>query len=320
MTTSRSKTAVLLLAMGGPGSLDEVRGYLVRVFSDRSLIRLPGGPGLQKPLAHVIARLRAPRVKNRYRQIGGGSPLLHWTQAQAEALQRRLNTTFPDIECFVGMRYHRPFIADAVARAVAAGVKRLICLPMYPQYCRATTGSSFAELQRLISDYPDLSVEYIRDFHDHPEYIGLLRKYIASFSAPEDHLVFSAHAVPQRFVTEGDPYVEQVHRTAELAAGTRPYTVAFQSRTGPVRWVGPDTVSVMRKLLSRADTTVAVIPVSFVCDHIETLYDLDIELPHTLGESAATRWRRIPMFNDDERFADALANIVARRLVPYEGA
>jgi len=218
------------------------------------------------------------------------------------------------------MRYHYPLISEAVTQAVAAGVTRLICLPMYPQYCRATTGSSFAEVQRVAHAYPDLSVEFIRDFHDHPAYIDLLQTYITSHTSPQDHLVFSAHAVPEQLIAEGDPYVDQVHRTAALAAGSRPYTVAYQSRTGPVRWVGPDSLDVMRQLLSRERTTITVIPISFVCDHIETLYDIDIEWHRILGQEANSRWRRLPMFNDDTRFAEVLAKAVIERLTQYADA
>jgi len=189
----------------------------------------------------------------------------------------------------------------------------MIVLPMYPQYCKATTGSSFAEVKKTISTYTDISVSLIDDFHDNRTYISLLNEYIAGNIAEDETLLFSAHSIPQKFVEEGDPYVAQTRRTVALAAGGREYFLSFQSRSGPVEWVGPDTVEETRRLLSEG-RKLFVVPISFVCDHIETLYELDIELPHLAGLKANQSMRRMPMFNADARFGSLLAEIVRSRM------
>jgi ferrochelatase len=308
------KYAVILLGMGGPESGDDVREYLCNIFSDRSIIRLPGGALLQKPFAHLISAIRSGKVRKHYDLIGGGSPLLKWTRAQAEQLEHRLADHEPGAKCYVGMRYFRPTIEDAVVQARDEGFRRIVFLPMYPQYCRATTGSSFQMAREVTEKMSDLELAFIDEFHDHPEYIALLRRYISDNIRSNDALLFSAHSIPQKFVEEGDPYVDQVRGTARLTAGEREYHVSFQSRTGPVKWVGPDTVTEVERLLTSTDGDILIVPIAFVCDHIETLYEIDIELRQLLGVELAQRIRRLPMFNDDLRFTDVLADVVRKKV------
>lgn len=311
------KTRVMLLAMGGPRTTSDVCRYLYNVFSDRMLIRLPGGAVFQQPFARIVSMLRCKSVARNYARIGGGSPMLHWTQAQARLIEAELKEIIPGVRCDVAMRYTDPSIADAICEAHRAGAHRLVFLPMYPQYCIATTGSNIAEIKRTLRDFPEITPVYINDFHDHPAYIDVLRKYIICNVREDELLVFTAHAVPQRLVDEGDPYVDQVRRTAELAANGREYVVTFQSRTGPVRWVGPDTLDEIPRLVNDEGRKLFLIPVSFVCDHIETLFELDIDLRERLGEQVMSRVRRMPMFNDDPAFAKALAQIVIDKVGEY---
>ncbi|MBD3401513.1 ferrochelatase [candidate division GN15 bacterium] len=308
-----TKTCAILLAMGGPDNTGNVREYLYNIFSDRTLIRLPGGPLLQKPFALMISNLRKKKVQQHYDLIGGGSPLLRWTQSQADQIAELLGDDLPDFRAYVGMRYFRPSIEQAVKQAYEDGCRRLVFLPMYPQYSLATTGSSFAVASKAVKRYPDLDTVFIKDFHNHPGYIELLRTYINDNIRGDETLLFSAHSLPQKFVDEGDPYVDQVYETARLAAGDREYVVAFQSRTGPVTWVGPDTVDETKRLLREREGGLFVVPIAFVCDHIETLYELDIELPQVVGGDAGKRLRRMPMFNDDSLFAEALADLIRER-------
>ncbi len=310
----KTQTCVILLGMGGPNTLSDVREYLYNIFSDRTLIRLPGGVLLQKPFAAMISALRCGKVRSHYELIGGGSPLLKWTRAQADRIERIIASDHPGFRSFVGMRYFHPKIDRAIHEAYAAGFRKMIFLPMYPQYSIATTGSSFATAAKTLKRYPDVTAEFIKDFHDHQAYIRLLRDYIDAGIEPGETLLFSAHSLPKKFVDEGDPYVNQIYETARLAAGDREHHVAFQSRTGPVEWVGPDTVDECRRLLQERQGGLFVVPVAFVCDHIETLYELDIELPHLIGEPAQGRLRRMEMFNDDRRFAEALAGLVSERM------
>ncbi len=316
-TRTAEKCCVILLGMGGPDSLDGVRQYLVNIFSDRSIIRLPGGPLFQKPLAQLIAQMRQKKVQSHYQLIGGKSPLLDWTNTQRLHVERLLKPRNPEIGCLVGMRYYKPYIGDAIGEAYRLGYRHFCFFPMYPQYCRATTGSSFEEVGRTLGKLQGVTSSFVKEFHDHPDYIALLREYIESNIGPDDTLLFSAHSIPVSFVEEGDPYVDQVKRTAELAAGSREYFVSFQSRTGPVKWVGPDTIHEAERLLKERTSNVFVVPISFVCDHIETMYEIDIELKALLGEPLGSRIRRMPMFNDDPRFGQVIADVVCERIGPH---
>ena len=315
----KNKLAVILLAMGGPESISDIPEYLYNIFSDRAIIRLPGGAICQKPFARLISRLRAKNVAHHYEQIGGGSPLLRWTQAQARNIGDQLQRDYDDVTCYIGMRYFRPGIKSAIDSAVSDGYKELCFVPMYPQYSTATTGSSFEVAQEALMTYPQVKTRFIKDYHDSPEYTRLLNSYIETNILPGETLLFSAHSLPQRFVDEGDPYVEQVKQTAKLAARDRQYFLSFQSRTGPVKWVGPDTVAEVKRLLDAPDRRLFIVPVAFVCDHIETLHEIDIQLKELIGPEKASRIRRMPMFNDDPRFGNILADLVVSKVSEYAG-
>ena len=317
MVLANEKYCAILLAMGGPDSSAGVRQFLYNIFSDRAIIRLPGGPLLQKPFAALISTLRRKKVEQHYELIGGSSPLLKWTEAQAFHLERIMRSTKPQFRAYVGMRYYQPYIDSAIRQAVADGFRRICFAPMYPQYCRATTGSSFESAGKTLSTINGIETSFVKDFHQDPAYIGLLRKYIADNIRADETLLFSAHSIPQKFVDDGDPYVEQVKRTASLAAGDRKYYLSFQSRTGPVQWVGPDTVAETRRLLATKKGGLFVVPISFVCDHIETLYEIDIELKGMFPSEDAARIRRMPMFNDDLAFGQMLAGIVRERMTQH---
>ncbi len=308
---SSDKTGVILLAMGGPATVDDVPEYLFNIFSDRHIIKLPGGPLFQKPFARMISKRRSPKVQEHYREIGGGSPLMKWTVAQRNLLEDNLKEAGAAVACYIGMRYAKPFTEEAIADAYRDGCRRMIFVPMYPQYCRATTGSSFAVAKKALKKRADVVAVYIDDFHDNEKYVALLKEYIDRNIKDDETLLYSAHSIPQSFVDDGDPYVDQVRRTAALAAGDREHFLSFQSRTGPVTWVGPETIAETRRLLAEGRKPF-VVPISFVCDHIETLHEIDIELKELTG--AGDRLRRMPMFNDDPRLAKMLAELVLEKM------
>ena len=310
--SEKQKAAVVLLAMGGPDSIDDIPEFLVNIFSDREIIRLPGGKLLQKPFARLISRLRSKGVQENYAAIGGGSPLLKWTTAQADVIRDELQKDM-DVGLFVGMRYFRPMVKQAIDEAYAQGYRKMYFLPMYPQYCRATTGSTFTVVRQEIEKRNDITAVFINDFHDIEQYTGLLKKHIDDNIKDNEILLFSAHSIPQKFVDEGDPYVDQVKRTAAMAAGDREYYLSFQSRTGPVKWVGPNTIDESVRLASMDGRGLFVVPVSFVCDHIETLHEIDIELSEIVKEKTGVTLSRMPMFNDSRAFGQMLAQLVSQR-------
>lgn len=312
MSNSASdKICVILLGMGGPNSLDDIKSFLFNIFSDREIIQLPGGAFFQKPFAKLISQLRHKKVQHNYSLIGGSSPLLQWTESQKEHLEFIISPIISPFDIFIGMRYFKPTIEEAVNKAAKANYNKIIFLPMYPQYCKATTGSSFSEAQRILKKHPNIKASFIHDFHSNQAYLKLLKSYIDNNMQEDETLLFSAHSIPQKFVDDGDPYVSQIEYTAQQTAGNREYFLSYQSRTGPVKWVGPDTVDETKRLISDGKK-LFIVPISFVCDHIETLFELDIELKELVGNT--DNIRRMPMFNDDRSFGTLLANIILEHL------
>lgn len=313
----------LLLNMGGPWTLDEVKPFLRAVFGDRQVIRFPGGPALQGIWARLIAAVRAPKVRARYAQIGGGSPLLDWTRRQAQGLAALLDGA--PVE--VAMRYSEPRAASAIARLVSSGCRRMVLLPLYPQDCGATTGSSLDDARRAAARQGEtLELIEVRSFHDDPAYVRAvadrIREGLAGLPEPvrgRAVVLFSAHGIPQRLHAAGDPYVGQVRRTVELVVEELgdeigEHRLAFQSRAGPVRWVGPSTQEMIRALGRDRAPAVLTVPVSFVSDHIETLHEIDIELAELAAGSGIEHFGRAPSLNDGRPFLEALARVVHRAL------
>jgi len=311
------KTAVLLLQMGGPDSLDAVQPFLRNLFSDRDIIRI--GPAFVQPLiARFISRRRAPKVEGYYGKIGGKSPIRELTDAQARALEEKLG---PPYRCFVAMRYWHPSTLEALAAIKREEISRVVALSLYPHYSRATTGSSVNELNRVLGESGvGFSVSRIESFYDHPLYIEALVERIeeglARFADPEGvHLLFSAHSLPQSFIDAGDPYLSHILETVRLAMerlGDIEYHLAFQSRAGPVKWLEPSTEEMLERLGKAGCTELLVVPLSFVSDHIETLYEIDIQYAEEARELGITDFRRAPSLNSSPRFIECLAELVLK--------
>lgn len=311
-------TGILLLNLGGPESLNDVEAFLYNLFSDRQIIRL--GPSfLQKPIARIIARRRAPKSKESYRKIGGGSPISRITQEQAAALGKRLA---PEGSFKVGvcMRYWKPYATEALGEMIDAGIKRIIALPLYPHYSIATTGSSFIDLQRTAqkSD-PSLTILEIRSWPSEPAYINCMVKRIQEglelFTNEPAEIVYSAHSLPKKFIEEGDPYVDETKITIkaiEQITG-QPGHLCFQSRSGPVEWMEPSTPDMLSTLAQQGCRNILMVPISFVSDHVETLYEIDMLYKENARE-LGIRLESTRGLNDDPEFIEALANLVLTRL------
>lgn len=321
---------VLLFNMGGPAALDEVEPFLVNLFSDRDIIELPLGATLQPVVARIIARARLRGVQRNYASIGGGSPQLRLTRAQASALGERLDReTGRRHHVEIAMRYWQPDTESALERLAASGVSRLVTLTLYPHYSRATTGSSRRELERVLAlpRWRDrFEVSHIEAYPDHPLYLDAMtdtvRRALDGFPAhrrDDVWVLFSAHGLPQKFIDEGDPYVEHTHATVrgilERLAIPNRHAIAFQSRTGPVTWIGPGTEHVLRDLGKHGVKDVLMVPVSFVSDHIETLYEVDQLFRDDALEAGISDYRRSEALNTHPLFIGALADLVTRQLV-----
>ncbi|MCG6553536.1 MAG: ferrochelatase [Candidatus Magnetominusculus sp. LBB02] len=311
-------TGVLLLNLGGPASLEDVEPFLYNLFSDRLIIKL--GPSfMQKPLAAVIAAKRAGKSRAMYAQIGGGSPLLRITTAQAGALSTALNEGSPNdkpqFAVFTGMRYWSPFIEDAVKSAYGAGIREFIALSLYPHYSLATTGSSYAELERVLSKYP-ARCRYIRSWPDNVQYVAalaeLINQGIEGFEGRRPHIIFSAHALPEYFITQGDPYVIEINKTIEALRPTlNGYEthLSYQSRGGPVKWLSPSTEETIAGLAEAGIKDILIVPVSFVSDHVETLYEIDIYY-RDLALKRGIILRRVQSLNTHPVFIGALKTLI----------
>jgi ferrochelatase len=324
------KTGVILLNLGGPDSLGAVRPFLYNLFSDRKIIRL--GPAfLQKPIAWSIAARRAPKTRKMYEQIGGGSPILDITNAQAKALEEALKGVHDPLKgvhdpfkVYVGMRYWRPFIVETLRRAYEDGVRRLVALSLYPHYSRATTGSAEDMLKEELGKYA-MEAAFISSWFDHPLYIEALldtiRKGMEKFgpetgegNAPVARapvVLFSAHSLPVSFIKEGDPYVEEIMGTIKAVAARAGihWRLGYQSRSGPVRWLEPSTEDVLRGLRKEGVREVLMVPISFVSDHIETLYEIDI-LYRGMAEEMGLKVRRADSLNTHPLLIRALGELV----------
>ncbi len=314
--------AVLLVNMGGPESTNEVKEYLRNIFSDKAIIKLPLSPILQWPLSRVISHFRAKGSAEKYRLIGGGSPLLGITNRLSKAVETELRKRYPKVSVHTAMRYTKPFIHEQLDRCKGDENNYVLIVPLYPQYCHATTGTVRIEAERYLSGkHPEFAAEMLTDFHNDERYIQMMRSSVEGYMSSlrdekKTRLVFSAHSVPQSLVDSGDPYVDQIKKSSELIADGRDYIVSFQSRTGPVKWVGPDTIEAATKLREDGYGRIVVVPISFVADNLETLYDIDILLKEHC-DLLGIELHRIHCPNDSPDFSDVISRIVADCVIEW---
>jgi len=305
---------VLLLNLGGPDSLDAVEPYLENLFRDPFLIRIPFlvGP-LRRWFARWAARRRAPHARQLYAEIGGRSPIGPLTEAQARRLEEELG---PGFRCYVAFSAWTPYIREAVAQARADGCARLVGVSLYPQWCSATTESAFFDLRKAAAGMPIAEVDR---YPDDPQYLDALtstvKEALARFPDPSRvHVLFSAHGVPQSLIRRGDPYEREIGQTVRgvlqrLPAG-QPWSLSYQSKVGPVKWLEPATADHLPELARKGVREVLVVPVAFVSDHIETLHEQRILLRGIAVEAGIERYEVAAAINDCRLFARALAHLV----------
>jgi ferrochelatase len=307
-------TAVFLMNLGGPRSLDEVEPYLYELFSDPLLISAPFGP-LRPLVAKLISKTRAPSSAEKYALIGGRSPIVEGTEAQARALARELGEGW---SCHLAMRCGHPNTEEGVREALAAGATRAVALPLYPQYANATTKSSLVELRRV---WPkDRPLAEICTWHDHEGYLdasaAALRETLERVPAADRErvlVVFSAHGLPMSQVRKGDPYpgfVQHSARETARRAGAPAFQVTYQSRVGPAKWLGPDTIEFLEQ--NARDRAIVAVPIAFVSEHLETLYDLDLLAKAAAEKGGARGFFRVPALGVRPDFVRAMADVVRK--------
>lgn len=331
--TDRWQLGVVLAQMGGPDSPEAVGPFLRALFEDPAMVATPGGPRTRAALARLVSSTRARSARARYRAIGGGSPIGAVTRTQAERLAAELERRGHTAIVRVAMRYTEPSTEAAVREVLASGVDHLVLLPLYPQRCAATTGSATTELERVLdglADPPPVSV--VGSWSEDPTYLALGAELLRSALDELDHLdelaragavvVFSAHGIPQRLADTGDPYPGEVATTVRGIMRHLdedvPHLISFQSRVGPVRWLGPDTVTTVGALGAAGCRAVVVVPVSFVSDHIETLGELDLELAEVARRAGITHFVRAPVVGDRPAVGPLLADLCERHLAELD--
>lgn len=320
------RVGVLLLNLGGPEQIEDVRPFLYNLFADPEIIRLPF-PWMQKPLAWLISSLRHKKSQANYMEIGGGSPLRKITEEQAIALHKSLQDKGQDVQVYIGMRYWHPFTEEAIARIKRDGIEQLVILPLYPQFSISTSGSSFRLLEEIWSDNPSLAPQehtVIPSWYQRPGYLQAMAQLIAreldGFENPDQvHLFFSAHGVPVSYVEEaGDPYQQEIEECTRLIVQTlnRPnrHTLAYQSRVGPVEWLKPYTEDAIVELAAEGINDLLVVPISFVSEHIETLQEIDMEYREVAEEAGIEHFHRVPALNTHPVFIEDLANLVVEAI------
>jgi ferrochelatase len=328
-----SRPEVVLLQMGGPAKLDELRPFYQRLFADPDLIQLPAAIRPAQPaLARVLALARSRSMRQRYSQIGGGSPLLAHTTGLARAVEHELATRGEPARVHVAMRYSEPSARGVVADLQARRVEHVVLVPLYPHWSYSTTGSAVADFRRAASaaGYRG-TVQAVPAWGSAPGYTNLLVSQIEATCArlAEEcdgpiHLLLSAHGLPVRYVQRGDPYPAQVRETAASigaqVSGFAGWHLGFQSRMGPVRWLGPATDLVLTQLAAMGVAAIVAVPLGFVSDHIETLYDLDILYRQEALALGIQHYRRVPAFNADPIFASIVADLVSQTTLQLAAA
>ncbi|XP_042385428.1 ferrochelatase-2, chloroplastic-like [Zingiber officinale] len=330
------RVGVLLLNLGGPETLDDVQPFLFNLFADPDIIRLPRlFRFLQKPLAQFISVVRAPKSKEGYASIGGGSPLREITDAQAQALRKALCDKNVPAKVYVGMRYWHPFTEEAIEQIKMDGITKLVVLPLYPQFSISTSGSSLRLLECIFREdqyLVNMQHTVIPSWYQREGYIkamaDLIERELQKFESPmKVMLFFSAHGVPLAYVEEaGDPYKAEMEECVDLIMEelekrgiTNAFTLAYQSRVGPVEWLKPYTDETIVELGQKGVKSLLAVPISFVSEHIETLEEIDVEYRELALKSGIKNWGRVPALGCEPTFISDLADAVIESL-PYVGA
>lgn len=319
--------AVVLFNLGGPDKPDAVKPFLFNLFNDPAIIGAP--KVIRWLLAKVISSRRAPVAREIYQHIGGKSPLLDETEAQAASLTEKLETEKAEYRVFIAMRYWHPF-ARETARAVSAfAPTKIILLPLYPQFSTTTSGSSFVDWQRA-SDMAGLSAPTV-SIGCYPVNSGLIHAHADGVRrALEDgdntsrwRVLFSAHGLPEKIVEAGDPYQWQIEQTANgivnlLSIPGLDWRVCYQSRVGPLKWIGPSTEEEIEQA-GKDGVNLIVVPIAFVSEHSETLVELDIEYRDLAEQKGVPQYRRVPALGTSEAYIDGLARLVRKAVQSEPG-
>ena len=308
------KTAVVLFNLGGPDKTESVQPFLFNLFNDKKIINLPNP--LRYFLAKLISKKRNREAVEIYSQIGGKSPILATTSSQAAALERKLNKeNGGENKVFVCMRYWHPMTPEVVRNVKDYNPDKVILLPLYPQYSTATTESS---IEQRFKSAKNINLKKQTNYVCcYPKQKTFLKAHVELIKSKTSalknfRLLFSAHGLPEVTIKKGDPYQWQIEKTVEGVVGLLgdvDYTICYQSRVGPLKWIGPSTPEAIDKAI-RDDVEIVVVPIAFVSDHSETLVELDIEYREYAKQKGFNKYNVVQALNLNETFIKALYELV----------
>ena len=314
------KKAVILFNLGGPDKLENVEPFLFNLFNDKAILNLPGF--FRYPLAKLIANRRAPIAKKIYKELGGSSPILHLTQEQASALELKLNKddSFSEYKCFIVMRCWHPRADNVINEVINYNPKEIILMPLYPQYSAATSGSSIKEWNDIceknsfkvktstVCCYPT-DKNFVQA---HKNEIMKKIKNLENFK-----LIFSAHGLPEKNIKKGDPYQWQVEQSVNkiveaINFENLDWVLSYQSRVGPLKWIGPSTEDIIVEN-SKLGKHIVLVPIAFVSEHSETLVELDIEYKALAEKNGCKNYSRVPALGTNENYIKAMSNLIIHK-------
>ena len=313
------KKAVILFNLGGPDKLESVEPFLFNLFNDPAVIGIPSI--FRYPLAKFISKKRAPIAKNIYKEIGNKSPILELTQDQAKSLENNLSRK-GDYKCFVAMRCWHPRASDVIKKVREYNPEEIILLPLYPQFSASTSGSSINEWKDLCKK-ENYKVKtkticcYPTESNFIASHVSLIKKTLQNIENNNFKLIFSAHGLPESKIKKGDPYQWHVEETVKeimykLKTENLDYVISYQSRVGPMKWIGPSTDSEIIKY-SKEKKGIVIVPVAFVSEHSETLVELDIKYKKLAGKNGCSFYKRAPALGTEENFIEGLATLVLQQ-------
>jgi len=313
------KKAIILFNLGGPDSLSAVEPFLFNLFNDPAIISLPSF--LRYPLAKLISKRRTPIAKAIYAEMGGKSPILEETQLQANAINASLRDEKDEYKCFIVMRCWNPRAKETIKNVKEFSPDQVILLPLYPQYSNATSGSSINEwLDVCKKENLTTQTKIICCYPTEKDFIlshaNLIKEKIDLNKLREITLIFSAHGLPENKIKQGDPYQWQVEQSVKelvkkLAIKNLNYVLSYQSRVGPLKWIGPSTETVIKEEAKKQKILI-IVPVAFVSEHSETLVELDIEYKKLALDNGSKDYIRIPAVTANHNFINSLKSNILK--------
>jgi len=313
------RRAVILFNLGGPDKLESVEPFLFNLFNDPAIISIPSL--FRYPLAKLISKRRTPTAKNIYKEIGNKSPILELTRRQAKSLEENLLKK-GDYRCFVVMRCWHPRASDVIKKVKEYNPEEITLLPLYPQFSATTSGSSINEWNKLCEkENYNIKTKTICCYPTEDNFIvshvSLIKKTLSTVKDRNFKLIFSAHGLPESKIKKGDPYQWHVEETVKeimlkLKSENFDYVISYQSRVGPMKWIGPSTDAEIIKY-SKEKKGIIIVPVAFVSEHSETLVELDIEYKKIAEKNGCIFYKRVPALGSEENFIKGLAHLVLQR-------